>query len=122
MLMKTQGLRSARLLVLATFLLGSVLARQDASLSAQMAGMAGTGLTIGECRDRMQKLGTLLEGAGYGVVRTHGLSDGTLAARWYNQKTNRTALAFSGQNAVGNAFSVSHQDGLIAMNEFIALP
>lgn len=118
----THATRSSRLLVLATLLLGSVLARQDASLSAQMAGMVGTGLTITECRDRMQKLGTLLEGAGYGGARTHTLSDGTLAARWYNRTTNRTALAFSGQNAVGNAFTVSEQDGLIRWNEFIALP
>lgn len=84
--------------------------------------MAGTGLTIAECRERLQKLGTLLEGAGYGAARTQELSDGTLAARWYNRSTNGTALAFSGQNAVGNAFSVSEDSGLIAMNEPIALP
>lgn len=118
----THATRASRLLVLATLLLGSVLARQDASLSAQMAGMAGRGLTIGECRDRMQQLGMLLEGAGYGAARTHSLSDGTLAARWYNPTTKRTALAFSGQRPMGNKFGVGQYDGLIRWNELIALP
>ncbi|WP_229723626.1 hypothetical protein [Deinococcus aerolatus] len=120
--MTTRVTRSTRLLVLVTFLLGSVLARQGATLSAQMTGMAGTNLTMAECRERLEKLGALLEGAGYGSARTHGLSDGTLAARWYNRTMNRTALAFSGQNAVGNAFTVIEQDGVVAESELIALP
>ncbi|WP_229753115.1 hypothetical protein [Deinococcus aerophilus] len=120
--MTTRVTRSTRLLVLVTFLLGSVLARQGASLSAQMAGMAGTDLTMAECRERLEKLGALLKSAGYGSARTHALSDGTLAARWYNRTSNRTALAFSGQNAVGNAFTVSEQDGVVATSELIALP
>ncbi|WP_242402939.1 hypothetical protein [Deinococcus deserti] len=105
-----------------TFLLGSVLARQDVPISAQMAEMAGTQLTFAECQERLQKLNTMLGGVGYGAVRTQQLNDGTLAARWYNSTAKRTALAFSGQNAVGNAFHVSEQDGLISLNELIATP
>lgn len=122
MRMTPQKIRSSRLLVLATLLLGSVLARQDTSLNMQITRMAGTGLTSAQCRERMQQLGTLLEGAGYGAARTQRLSDGTLAARWYNQTTKRTALAFSGQNAAGNAFFVGEHDGLIRWNELILLP
>lgn len=117
-----QARRFPRLLVLAPLLVGSVLARQDASLSTQMAAMNGSGLTIAECRDRLQQLGTMLDGAGYGTVHTQTLHDGTLASRWYHQATKKTVLAFSGQNAVGNALSVGEHDGLIRMNELIALP
>lgn len=111
-----------RLLVLGSLLVGSVLARQDASLSTQMAAMTGTGLTIAQCREQLQQLGTLLEGGGYGMVRTQTLQDGTLASRWYHQATKKTVLVFSGQNTVGNAFTVGEHDGLIRMNELIGLP
>lgn len=120
--MATQGSRSVCLLIVSTLLLGSVLARQDVSINAQMAEMAGTQLTFAECQERLQKLGTMLGGVGYGTARTQQLNDGTLTARWYNSKMKRTAVAFSGQNAVGNAFHVSEQDGLISLNELIATP
>ncbi|MFC4638865.1 hypothetical protein [Deinococcus hohokamensis] len=111
-----------RLLLLGTLLLGGVVAQQERSLSARMARMAGTGLTIAQTRERMHDLGTMLGEAGYGPARTHSLSDGTLASRWYNSGDDRTALAFAGQAADGNAFSVVEQSGLVRMNDLIAIP
>lgn len=118
----TRNLRSPRPLIWATLLLGSVLAAQVTSLSAQLAAMSGTGLTIAQCRDRMQNLGTLLGRAGYSPGRTQTMSDGTLAARWYNRTANRTVVAFSGQNAVGNIFTVSEQDGPVRWSDLLVVP
>ncbi|CAM3437133.1 hypothetical protein DEDE109153_17050 [Deinococcus deserti] len=114
--------RTSRLLVWTTLLLGGVLAQQDNALSSRLAALAGTGLSIAECRERMQNMGTMLDGAGYGTARTHHLSDGTLAARWYNPATERTAVAFAGQQATDNAFSTAELDGQVRWNEFIAMP
>lgn len=122
MLTTKQGSRARRLLVMATVLWGSGLAQPETSLSAQIAGLSGMGLTLTACHERMQKLDALLKAAGYGASRTYRLNDGTLVARWYNWTIKRTALAFSGQNAAGNAFSVSEHDGLIRMNERLILP
>lgn len=97
-------------------------ARQTDTLGSQMAGLSGTGLSLAECRQRMQALGTLLEGAGYRTVRTRPLEDGTLIARWYHTGRQMTALAFSGQNGTDNAFSAREYAGLLRWNELIASP
>ncbi|MEF2277602.1 hypothetical protein V3W47_04765 [Deinococcus sp. YIM 134068] len=102
--------------------LPTVQTRQSDTLGSRMAGMSGTGLSLAECRQRMQDVDTLLRGAGYGNVQTHTLEDGTLVARWYHTDRQMTALAFSGQHSSGNAFSVGEYAGIIRWNELIALP
>ncbi|MFC4427312.1 hypothetical protein [Deinococcus navajonensis] len=113
---------SSRLLFGATLLLGSVLAQQDSSLSARIAGLAGTGLTHAQTQDRLQRLGTMLGDAGYGTARTGSLGDGTLASRWYSQSADRTVFAFSGQQAEDNALTVAEHAGLLRWNELMATP
>ncbi|MFC4426414.1 hypothetical protein [Deinococcus navajonensis] len=103
-------------------LLGSGVAQQDLSLSARMAGLGGTDLTIAECRARLQDLGTLLGEAGYGPARTRHLADGTLVSRWYHAGHDRTALAFAGQEARSNSFVVAEHDGAVRMNDLMAIP
>lgn len=92
------------------------------TLGGQLAALSGTGLTMAECRQRMQTLSTLLQEAGYRNVRTLTLPDGTLMARWYHTDRQTTALAFMGQNSTGNAFSVSEHAGIMRWNELIAGP
>lgn len=99
----------------------TVLALQP-TLGSQLAALSGKNLTVAECRQRMQALDTLLQGAGYRNVWTSTLSDGTLIARWYHPGREMTALAFSGQNSTGNAFSVGEHAGLIRQGELIAIP
>lgn len=118
----TQGwVRRAAIMGLGAVLLGGFGASQGATLGSQLAAMSGTDLTRAECQERMQKLDTLLQSAGYRSMRTRMTEDGTLVARWYNTATNMTALAFSGQLTAGNAFSAREYSGMIRWNEFIAL-
>lgn len=119
--------RRSPLVVIVAALLGasghvSVQARQADTLGSQLAALSGTGLTMAECRQRMQALETLLQRAGYRNVRTQTLADGTLLARWYNPGRQMTALAFSGQNSTGNAFAAREYAGLLRWNELITVP
>lgn len=95
---------------------------RQTTLGSQLAAMSGTDLTLAVCRERMQALNSLLQEAGYGQTRTFTLPDGTLVARWYHPGRQMTALAFSGQNSTGNAFSVGEHAGLIRQGELIAIP
>jgi hypothetical protein len=118
--------RSQLVVIGAALLSGTVLtnvqARQADTLGSQMEGMSGTGLTLAECRQRMQTLGTMLQKAGYRNVRTRTLDDGTLLAQWYHPARKMTALAFSGQNSTGNIFSAREHAGMLRWNELIAVP
>lgn len=113
---------STRLMLFGALLLGSVLAQGDASLSARIAAMAGHHLTFAQTQERLQTLGTMLDGAGYGAVRTRNVGDGTTVSRWYHAGARHTALAFAGQAAEDNDVEVAELDGFVSMNEMIPTP
>lgn len=117
----------SQLMVIGAVLLGgfgqaSPGAPRAGPLGARLAAMSGTGLTMAECRQKMQDLNLLLRGAGYRTVRTGTSEDGTLVARWYNTNRRVTVLAFSGQNSTGNAFSAREYAGLLRWDELIGRP
>lgn len=113
---------STRLTLFGALLLGSVLAQGDAALSARLAAMTGAGLTISQTQERLQSLGAMLDGAGYGPAWTGHMSDGMLVSRWYHAGADRTALAFAGQSAEGNAVDIAELNGRVAMNDLIVTP
>lgn len=92
------------------------------TLSSQMAGMSGVGLTGAECRQRMERLEVLLWAAGYANKRAYINEDRLLMASWYNGVRNTTVVAYAGQLEAGNAFSAAEVAGAIPWNEFISLP
>lgn len=119
----TRWTRASQFVLMGVALLGGMgQSRQANTLGAQMAGMAGQNLTRAECQQRMQNLGQLLQQAGYRRMHARVAEDGTLIARWYHAGRKMTAMAFSGQNTVGNAFSAGEYAGLLRWNEFLGAP
>ncbi len=113
---------TARLMLCSAALLGSVLAQGDATLSARIAAMAGHHLTFAQAQERLNDLGTMLDGAGYGAVRTRNVGDATSVSRWYHSGSRHTALAFAGLAAEENDVEVAELDGFVSMNEMIPTP
>ena len=87
------------------------------SLGTQLTAMSGTGLTLAECHERMQRLESMLGKAGYGPMRSHLGQAGSMIARWYRPQGHTTVLAFASVQATDNAFSVTEIAGLVRWNE-----
>ncbi|MFC4455116.1 hypothetical protein [Deinococcus sonorensis] len=92
------------------------------SMGSQLSAMAGTGLMLAGCQERMRMLNSMLREAGFNPMRTHLGADGTMTARWYHPERHTTVLAFAGWQATNNFFSATEVPGLMRWNEFIANP
>lgn len=92
------------------------------ALSIQMMTLTGTGLTLAECQERLQTLGTMLSTAGYGPMSSHVIGGTTMVARWYHPLRHNTILAFAGWQGSGNAFSATETPGSVRWNELLSTP
>ncbi len=116
---------SAALLTLGLLGAPGALGNQASSrddLGHQLTAMAGTGLTLAECEQRMQTLGTMLNRAGYVSRRAHLGADAVMTALWYHPQHHTSVVAFSGWRASDNAFSATEMDGQVRWNELLATP
>ena len=91
-------------------------------LSIQMMTLSGTGLTLAECQERLQTLGTMLSTAGYSPMSSHVIGGTTMIARWYHPLRHNTILAFAGWQGSGNAFSATETPGSVRWNELLSTP
>ena len=101
--------------------LGNQAAPADA-LGPQLTAMSGTGLTLAECEQRMQTLGTMLNQAGYVSRRAHLGADAVMTALWYHPQHHTSVVAFSGWQASDNAFSATEMAGQVRWNELLPTP
>lgn len=92
------------------------------TLGTQLTAMAGTGLKLAECEQRLQTLGTMLSQAGYVSRRAHLGTDATMTALWVHPQRHTSVVAFSGWQASDNAFSAAEMAGEVRWNELLATP
>lgn len=119
------GRTSFALLTVALLGASGSLARQanaPNAMSTQLSAMAGTGLMLAGCQERLQLLGRLLSTAGYGPMRARLVDGTTMITRWYHPEHHTTVVAFAGWQLSGNAFSVGEFTGLTRWNELLATP
>lgn len=116
---------SAALLILGLLGAPGALGRQAApaeTLGTQLTAMAGTGLKLAECEQRLQTLETMLSQAGYVSRRAHLGTDATMTALWVHPQRHTSVVAFSGWQASDNAFSAAEMAGEVRWIEFLPLP
>ncbi|UQN09365.1 hypothetical protein [Deinococcus sp. QL22] len=88
----------------------------------QVSFLAGEGLVLSECQQRMHTLATQLQDAGYNPVQTHMTNEGQLLARWYHPQRDITVVMVSGWQATENVFSAEAISGLVRWNALIGTP
>jgi hypothetical protein len=58
------------------------------------AAYSGLGLTLADCTDRLDRLGTLLRERGFGARRNASFDEGATVTRWYDPGTDSTVVAW----------------------------
>jgi hypothetical protein len=92
------------------------------SLETQLSAMAGSGLMLAGCQERLRMLGSMLKEAGFSPMRSHLGTDATMTARWYHPERHTTVLAFAGWQPSDNVFSATEMSGLMRWNELLGTP
>jgi hypothetical protein len=77
-----------------------------ASLTDLSASYSGDGLTLAECTDRLDRLGTLLRERGFGGPRNADFGDGAAVTRWYAPGTDSTVVAWMYPSGTQHAFEI----------------